>query len=134
MGEEKRADKRYGVFIRPLQCVEADCIRSEVTINDISTSGIGITTSGRLVKDQKVELELVIEDRKNMLRDITQAIADSDTNVCAAEIHAQDTTATGKFVVEVASLSHLNRIIDRVRKIKGVISIVRTKGRDSKPS
>jgi len=77
-----------------------------------------------------VELELVVEDRKNMLRDITQAVADSDTNVRAAEMVAADTTATGKFVIEVASLSHLNRIIDKVRKVKGVISVVRSKGRD----
>lgn len=77
-----------------------------------------------------VELELVVEDRKNMLRDITQAIADSDTNVRGAEMIARDTTATGHFVVEVGSLSHLNRILDKVRKVKGVVSVVRTQGRD----
>jgi GTP pyrophosphokinase len=79
-----------------------------------------------------VELELVVEDRKNMLRDITQAVADSDTNVRAAEMTATDTTAAGRFVIEVSSLSHLNRIIDKVRKVKGVISVVRSKGRDLK--
>jgi GTP pyrophosphokinase len=77
-----------------------------------------------------VELELIVEDRKNMLRDITQAVADSDTNVRAAEMSAEDTTATGKFVVEVSSLSHLNRIIDKVRKVKGVISVVRSHNRE----
>ena len=60
MNEERRKDTRYGIFIRPLQCREADCISAEVTINDISTSGVGITTAGRVVKEQKVELELVI--------------------------------------------------------------------------
>lgn len=73
-----------------------------------------------------VELDLVVEDRKNMLRDITQAIADSDTNVKGAEIRAADTAATGKFLVEVTSLSHLNRVIDKVRKIKGVVTVVRS--------
>ncbi len=77
-----------------------------------------------------VELELVVEDRKNMLRDITTAVADADTNVRAAEMRATDTTATGRFVIEVSSLSHLNRIIEKVRKVKGVISVVRSKGRD----
>ena len=60
MAVEKRIDMRYGVFIRPLECNDANCVSSEVTINDISTSGIGITTVGRLVKDQKVQLELMI--------------------------------------------------------------------------
>lgn len=75
-----------------------------------------------------VQLRIIVEDRKNMLRDITQAIADADTNVRAAEMKAQDTTAIGKFVVEVSSLSHLNRILDKVKKIKGVISVHREKG------
>ena len=77
-----------------------------------------------------VELQLIVEDRKNMLRDITQAVADSDTNVRAAEMLAEDTTARGKFVVEVSSLSHLNRIIEKVRKVKGVISVVRSHNRE----
>jgi GTP pyrophosphokinase len=72
-----------------------------------------------------VKLKIVVEDRKNMLRDITQAIADVDTNVRGAEMYAQDTTAIGMFVVEVSSLSHLNRILDKVRKVKGVISVHR---------
>jgi len=77
-----------------------------------------------------VQLDMVVEDRKNMLRDLTQAVADADTNVRAAEMYARDTTAVGKFVVEVSSLSHLNRILDKVRKVKGVISVARSKGKE----
>jgi hypothetical protein len=62
METEKRQNKRYGVSFRPLSCSEMDCVSSEVTINDISTGGIGITTRGRLVKDQKVELEINLPD------------------------------------------------------------------------
>jgi len=79
-----------------------------------------------------VELELIVEDRKNMLRDITQAISDADTNVRGAEMFARDASAVGRFVIEVADLKHLNQIFDKVRKIKGVISIVRA--RSNKPS
>ncbi len=79
-----------------------------------------------------VELELIVEDRKNMLRDITQAISDSDTNVRGAEMFAHDASAVGRFVIEVADLKHLNQIFDKVRKIKGVISVVRA--RSNKPS
>ncbi|MGH8015387.1 MAG: ACT domain-containing protein, partial [Candidatus Zixiibacteriota bacterium] len=76
-----------------------------------------------------VELEIVVEDRKGMLRDLTQAISDSDTNVKGAEMFARDAAAVGRFVVEVTDLSHLNRIIDKVRKVKGVISAVRAKSK-----
>jgi len=74
-----------------------------------------------------VQLEVTVEDRKGMLRDITQAIADVNTNVRGAEISAGDTTAVGKFLVEVSNLSHLNRIVDKIRKVKGVINIKRTR-------
>jgi len=77
-----------------------------------------------------VQLDLVVEDRKNMLRDITQAIADSDTNVRAAEMYARDATAVGRIVVEVSNLSHLNRIMDKVRKVRGIISVIRSKGKE----
>ena len=66
-----------------------------------------------------------------MPRDITQAISDADTNVRGAEMFARDASAVGRFVIEVADLKHLNQIFDKVRKIKGVISIVRT--RSNKP-
>lgn len=77
-----------------------------------------------------VQLDLLVEDRKNMLRDVTQAIADSDTNVRAAEMSTRDdAVACGKFVVEVSSISHLNRIVDKVRKVKGVLSATRSSHR-----
>jgi guanosine-3',5'-bis(diphosphate) 3'-pyrophosphohydrolase len=78
-----------------------------------------------------VELHMLVEDRRNMLRDITQAIADSNTNVRGAEMYTHDSTAEGKFVVEVANLSHLNRIIDKVKKVKGVISVKRAHGHEA---
>ncbi len=78
-----------------------------------------------------VQLDMTVEDRKNMLRDITQAIADANTNVRGAEMYAHDTTAEGRFVVEVSSLTHLNRIIDKVKKVKGVISVNRSRRPDS---
>jgi len=78
-----------------------------------------------------VQLEMIVEDRKGMLRDITQVIADVNTNVRGAEIHSGDTTAMGKFIVEVSNLSHLNRIIDKIKKVKGVIQVQRSRRYDS---
>lgn len=75
-----------------------------------------------------VQLQIIVEDRRNMLRDVTQAIADANTNVRAAEMFTRDSTGEGRFVVEVANLSHLNRIIDKVKKVKGVISVRRARG------
>jgi guanosine-3',5'-bis(diphosphate) 3'-pyrophosphohydrolase len=77
-----------------------------------------------------VQLEVIVEDRKGMLRDITQVIADANTNVCGAEIHTGDATAVGTFAIEVSNLSQLNRIIDKVKKVRGVIEVKRSRQYD----
>lgn len=92
-----------------------------------------IAVSWDVDKDQSfvVQLEMLVEDRKHMLKDITEAIADSNTNVRGAEMMARDTVADGFFIVEVSNLSHLNRIIDRVKKVKGVISVKRARKKEA---
>ena len=81
-------------------------------------------------KDQAflVKLDILVQDRKNMLRDITQAISDADTNVRAAEIRGRETTPTGSFIIEVKNVSHLNKTLKKIRRVKGVIEVGRSKG------
>ena len=83
-----------------------------------------------VAKDQSflVKLDILVQDRKNMLRDITQAISDADTNVRAAEIRGRETTPTGSFIIEVKNVSHLNKTLKKIRRVKGVIDVGRSKG------
>jgi GTP pyrophosphokinase len=80
-----------------------------------------------------VRLDILLEDRKNMLRDITEAISEADANVRGAEISGKGGPVTGAFVIEVKNLNHLNKVMRRVEKVKGVISIERAKGADIDP-
>jgi len=107
----------------------ADCDRAHYLQEKFPERQIDVKWDSHAGQSFVVELELVVADRKGMLRDITQAISDSDTNVRGAEMFARDAAAVGRFVVEVTDLSHLNRIIEKVRKVKGVISAVRAKGK-----
>ncbi len=75
-----------------------------------------------------VRLELNVEPRKNILAEITESIADSKTNVRGADINLSDTTSVGTIVVEVSSLSQLERVLKRIKKVKGVISVRRFTG------
>ncbi|MDZ4723061.1 MAG: bifunctional (p)ppGpp synthetase/guanosine-3',5'-bis(diphosphate) 3'-pyrophosphohydrolase [candidate division Zixibacteria bacterium] len=111
---------------------QAGC-RSAIEISNLSPER-KIVVSWDAARDTSfvVQLEMIVEDRKHMLRDITEAIADSNTNVRGAEMVSRDTTAEGYFVVEVSNLSHLNRILDKVRKVKGVISVRRAKKQEQK--
>ena len=46
------------------------------------------------------------------------------------EVFPGDTSANGKFLIEVSNLSHLNRIIEKVRRVKGVIEVHRSRRYD----
>jgi GTP pyrophosphokinase len=88
-----------------------------------------------VAKDQAfiVRLDILLEDRKNMLRDITEAISEADANVRGAEITGKGGPVVGAFVIEVKNLTHLNRVVRKVERVKGVISIERAKGADMGP-
>ncbi|MDH4222928.1 MAG: bifunctional (p)ppGpp synthetase/guanosine-3',5'-bis(diphosphate) 3'-pyrophosphohydrolase [candidate division Zixibacteria bacterium] len=77
-----------------------------------------------------VNLEILVEDRKNILKDITEAIADSDTNVRGAEIKPGLAATVGSLIIEVKNLRHLNKAIKRIKRVKGVIEVERAKGVD----
>lgn len=73
----------------------------------------------------KVQLSILGEDRKNLLRDIAQAIANNNVNILNLDIKSKDKLAIGKLIVEVKNLPHLTRLINAINKIKGIISVER---------
>ncbi len=74
-----------------------------------------------------VKLDVMVQDRKNILRDITQAISDADTNVRGAEIKGGQTTSAGWFIIEVKNIGHLNKTLKKIKKVKGVVQVERSK-------
>jgi len=73
----------------------------------------------------KVQLSILGEDRKNLLRDIAQAIANNNINILNLDIKSKDKLAIGKLIVEVKNLPHLTRLINAINNIKGIISVER---------
>ncbi len=73
----------------------------------------------------KVQLSLLGEDRKNLLRDITQVISSHNTNILHIDLRTKDKLVMGKIIVEVKNLPHLTRIINSINKVKGMISVER---------
>ncbi|MCP4568118.1 MAG: bifunctional (p)ppGpp synthetase/guanosine-3',5'-bis(diphosphate) 3'-pyrophosphohydrolase, partial [FCB group bacterium] len=114
---------------RGISIHRADCAMAQ----ELSTSPERvIEVEWDVAKDQAfmIKLDILLEDRKNMLRDITEVISDTDANVRGAEISGKGGPVTGSFVVEINNLSHLNRVTEKIKKVKGVISIDRAKGVD----
>jgi GTP pyrophosphokinase len=86
-----------------------------------------IEVSWDLEKDYhyQVHVSILSEDRRDLLRDISQAISSNDTNIVMIEFKLEDSLVKGNLIVEVNNLHHLTKIIHGVQKIKGVISVER---------
>jgi GTP pyrophosphokinase len=78
-----------------------------------------------------VRLLLEGTDRRSLFADIASTISSTNTNIKSADLQADERGMHGQFVVEVENLSHLNRVIKAVRKVKGVISVERGEQMDS---
>jgi RelA/SpoT family (p)ppGpp synthetase len=61
------------------------------------------------------------DDRPGMLNDITHAISSyNNTNIRSVNIDSQSGIFDGMFVLDVQSIDHLSRVLDRIRKVKGI--------------
>ncbi len=72
-----------------------------------------------------VRLYALVEDRKNLLKDITEAVADADINVRGGEITIGQSPAVGHFIVEIQNHGQLSKAISKMKKVKGVLSVDR---------
>lgn len=72
-----------------------------------------------------VHLHMEGTDRRGLLGDVAKTITETATDIQHADMRATDGGMTAAFAVEVQNLDHLKRVMEAVRKVKGVISVVR---------
>lgn len=66
-------------------------------------------------------VRIVGEDRTGMLSDITHAISTyQNTNIRSVHLDSKDSMFEGLFVINVKDTEHLQRLLERIRKIKGI--------------
>ncbi|RMF65592.1 MAG: bifunctional (p)ppGpp synthetase/guanosine-3',5'-bis(diphosphate) 3'-pyrophosphohydrolase [Calditrichaeota bacterium] len=75
-----------------------------------------------------VRLQLIGEDRKHFLRDVSEAISQTDTNIVSIEMKTDNALVHSTIYLQVRNLQHLSRILKRMRRVKGVISVERLNG------
>jgi len=74
-----------------------------------------------------VKLKLSLNNRRNLLSDLTAAVTEAEADVRGAELqHAA--RGVGSIVVEVADLDHLVRVVDKLKRVKGVMGVERARG------
>ncbi|MBU1706673.1 bifunctional (p)ppGpp synthetase/guanosine-3',5'-bis(diphosphate) 3'-pyrophosphohydrolase [bacterium] len=72
-----------------------------------------------------VRIRCMAEDRKNLLRDMTEAIASQDVNIIYLDMKKEDAISVGHMVLELKSLPHLTRVMKRIMAIRGVFHVER---------
>lgn len=76
-----------------------------------------------------VNIRVHCHDQKGILANITQAITNCEANISKASIQSTvDKRGVNTFEVEVTDLNHLNKVLNHISKISGVIKVERLKG------
>ncbi|MFQ6617209.1 MAG: RelA/SpoT family protein [Fidelibacterota bacterium] len=78
-------------------------------------------------KDQYffVRLKILASERKHFLKDVTESISATNTNIISVDLKVEDEIITTFLVVQVKDLKHLNRVINKISKVGGLISLER---------
>jgi predicted amino acid-binding ACT domain protein len=87
---------------------------------------IDVTWAGEKKASYAIELEVVTEDRPGLLAEVTQAIAGEGSNIRRIEARVEETREAFVAVsLETSDLKQLEKIVSRIRAIKGVRDVVR---------
>ncbi len=72
------------------------------------------------------QIELLVEDKKGLLHDITKVIADEEVNIRGVNLSSNGSLGKGSILLEVKNLHHLKKVIKEVGRIKGVNKVQRS--------
>ena len=72
-----------------------------------------------------VRLDLQGDDRRGLYADVCTAISTAATNIRSCELASGEGGMTGQVIVEVENLSHLNKVMKAIRRVKGVTDVRR---------
>ncbi|MEZ5571684.1 MAG: GTP diphosphokinase [Halioglobus sp.] len=114
--------KSRGVSIHRSDC--ARLLRSQD-----SGQGRVVAIEWGMTPDDHYEVDVAIEayDRQGLLRDITGLFANARINVLTinTQTNKQNNTATMRLRVEVPDLGSLSKLLERIERLKNVVSAVR---------
>ncbi|MCK4716221.1 MAG: bifunctional (p)ppGpp synthetase/guanosine-3',5'-bis(diphosphate) 3'-pyrophosphohydrolase, partial [Candidatus Marinimicrobia bacterium] len=71
------------------------------------------------------QVKVMGQERKNFLKDITEIISTTNTNIISIDGNVDDTIIFISLVLQVGNLNHLNRVMLKLQSIQGIISVER---------
>ena len=73
-----------------------------------------------------VKLTVLCDDRAGLLKEFTAIISDDGTNIrSSASDSSSDGGAVVDFVIETVDVRHLNRLVEKLRRVQGVRDVQR---------
>lgn len=76
-----------------------------------------------------VQIQVEALDRPGLLSDVTSVLSEHHVNILSASVHTStDRLAMSKFVFEMGNTTHLDRVLNAVRRIDGVYDVYRVLG------
>ena len=72
-----------------------------------------------------VRLKIVLEDRKQLLKDITECVSALNMNITSIDMKANEGIASCIIILEVRDINQLDRLFGQINKIPNFISIER---------
>ncbi|MBE3577076.1 MAG: bifunctional (p)ppGpp synthetase/guanosine-3',5'-bis(diphosphate) 3'-pyrophosphohydrolase [Limnochordales bacterium] len=82
--------------------------------------------SGVLPASFPVEVEIEAIDRVNLLANVLNAVAEGETNIEAVQAYStRSNYAYINLVVDIRDIAHLQNVLERIRRVSGVISVNR---------
>ncbi len=96
-----------------------------LSIPDLSDRRVEIIWEN--AKNQSFLVRLVVSgtDRRGLFADVAGAVSRTSTNIKSAELTALEMGIEGTFVVEVRDLQHLNKVLDAMRRVEGILAVER---------
>ncbi len=70
-------------------------------------------------------IKITSQERRNLLNDITRITTETNTNILRIEGNVDDTINHINLVIEVSNLKHLKKVLAKLRRLQGIISVER---------
>jgi GTP pyrophosphokinase len=110
----------------------ADCRNVEV-LSDSPERIVEVEWRDHVGGAYLVQVQVEALDRHRLLSDVTKTLSESHVNILSAEVTTtKDRVAINRFVFEMAEPSHLEAVLNSMRRVDGVIDAYRITGAGSR--
>jgi GTP pyrophosphokinase len=94
---------------------------------DVTWARPSAAVSGPAKATYPVKLTVMCDDRTGILKQVTAAISDDNTNIRHMDVRTDDTRASIDITIDIEDVKHLERIVSGIRRIPGIIDVQRMK-------